>query len=112
MRMSWCTTAFVLVCAATGPALAQMPSLPTPGPEHAVFKAEEGIWDASIEMMAPGAPAMPPAKGTQIDTVGRDVPDDGTAAQEPEHRAQKYRHHRPTEFVRGSTTGRVSMSCC
>ena len=70
MRMSLCTTAFVIVCAAAGPLLAQMPAPPTPGPEHAVFKAEEGTWDASIEVTAPGAPSMPPAKGTQIDVVG------------------------------------------
>ena len=70
MRTGWCTTAFVFVCVAAGPALAQMPSLPAPGPEHAVFKAEEGTWDASIEIMAPGAPAMPPSKGTQVDALG------------------------------------------
>ena len=70
MRIACCTAALALVCAVSGPAAAQMPSLPTPGPEHAVFKAEEGTWDASIEMTAPGAPAMPPAKGVQVDTVG------------------------------------------
>jgi hypothetical protein len=70
MRIACCTAALALVFAASVPAAAQMPAPPTPGPEHAVFKAEEGTWDASIEMTAPGAPAMPPAKGVQVDTVG------------------------------------------
>jgi hypothetical protein len=47
-----------------------MPPLPKPGPEHAVLKADEGTWDATVEMMAPpGAPAPPASKGTETNTL-------------------------------------------
>jgi hypothetical protein len=51
-------------------AAAQGPPMPTPGPEHAILKEDVGTWDASIEMMAPGAPAGPPSKGVEVNTMG------------------------------------------
>ena len=50
-------------------AAAQMPPMPTPGPEHAVLKEDVGTWDASLEMVMPGAPAMPPSKGVETDVL-------------------------------------------
>jgi hypothetical protein len=48
----------------------QPPPMPTPGPEHEVFKAEVGTWDAVVEITpAPGAPAMKSA-GVEVNTVG------------------------------------------
>jgi hypothetical protein len=49
---------------------AQAPPMVTAGPEHAVLKEDVGIWDASIEMMMPGAPAMPPSKGVETSVMG------------------------------------------
>ena len=43
-------------------AAAQMPPPPTPGPEHAILKEDVGTWDASIELVMPGAPATPPSR--------------------------------------------------
>jgi hypothetical protein len=45
-----------------------MPPLPKPGPEHDLFKMDEGTWDAVVELTPPGAPPMT-SKGTQVDTV-------------------------------------------
>ena len=63
------TTTRLLICLglslAPALAVAQAPPMPTPGPEHAILKEDVGTWDASIEMMMPGAPAMPPAKGVE-----------------------------------------------
>jgi hypothetical protein len=52
-----------------GLAVAQAPAPPTAGPEHAILKEDVGTWDASIEMMMPGAPAMPPAKGVETNVL-------------------------------------------
>lgn len=41
---------------------------PQPGPEHAVLKAEEGTWDATIEMQTPGGPMT--SKGTEVNRMG------------------------------------------
>jgi hypothetical protein len=49
------------------PALAQMP--PSPGPEHQMFAATAGTWDATIEMALPDGTTMK-ATGTQVDTLG------------------------------------------
>jgi len=47
-----------------------MPPLPQPGPEHAVLKADEGTWEATVEMLGPpGAPVPPPSKGTETNTL-------------------------------------------
>jgi hypothetical protein len=46
-----------------------MPPLPKPGPEHAIFKEDEGTWDAVVEMMMPGAPPMK-SKGVETNAVG------------------------------------------
>ena len=49
---------------------AGMPPLPKPGPEHAIFKESEGVWDAKVESwMAPGAPPMT-STGTETNKVG------------------------------------------
>lgn len=48
----------------------QPPPMPKPGPEHEVFKMEEGNWDAVVEMTpAPGAPPQT-SKGVEVNTVG------------------------------------------
>jgi hypothetical protein len=47
-----------------------MPPMPKPGPEHALFKEDEGTWDAVIEIFAaPNAPTMK-SKGVETNTVG------------------------------------------
>ena len=56
-----CTVVLAVVGLATAqdkPAGApQMPPLPKPGPEHALFKDGAGTWDAKVEsFMVPGAP--------------------------------------------------------
>ena len=57
----------LLVVAA--PALAQMPPMPQPGPEHEMLKKDVGTWDATVEMfMAPGAPPAS-SKGTETVTM-------------------------------------------
>ena len=68
----------VLVCAApifrAGLALAAqppaMPPMPKPGPEHQLFKEDEGEWDAIVEVFA--APGQPPmqSKGVETNRVG------------------------------------------
>lgn len=51
------------------PALAQMPPMPEPGPEHEMLKKDVGTWDATVEMfMAPGAPPSV-SKGTEVVTM-------------------------------------------
>jgi Protein of unknown function (DUF1579) len=46
-------------------ALAQMPPVPKPGPEHEILKRDVGVWDATVEMQGPpGAPASV-SKGTE-----------------------------------------------
>ena len=48
----------------------QMPPAPKPGPEHEVFKLDEGTWDAVVEfVMAPGQPPMM-SKGVEVNTIG------------------------------------------
>lgn len=63
--------AFVVLCAASMAAQGgQPPPMPKPGPEHAVFKMDEGTWDAVVEMApAPGAPVQK-SKGVEVNTVG------------------------------------------
>jgi hypothetical protein len=57
------------VLALAAPALAQMPGMPTPGPEHEMLKKDVGTWDATVEMyMEPGAPAAV-SKGTETVTM-------------------------------------------
>jgi hypothetical protein len=52
------------------PALAQdMPPVPKPGPEHQLLKDDEGTWAASLEIFAPGAPAMT-SQGTEVNRIG------------------------------------------
>ena len=49
-------------------AAAQAPPMLKPGPEHAVLKEDLGTWDASIEMLMPGAPA-PPTNGVETNAL-------------------------------------------
>ena len=56
-------------CLVPAAAAAQAPPMPQPGPEHAVLKEDAGTWDASIEMLMPGAPPTP-SKGVEVSTVG------------------------------------------
>jgi hypothetical protein len=63
---------FVLGATAIAAALAgrQMPPMPKPGPEHALFKLDVGTWDAVVETTtAPGAPAMK-STGVEVNTMG------------------------------------------
>src|SRR5262245_58779830 len=47
-----------------------MPPLPKPGPEHAILKMSEGVWDAKVESwMAPGAPPVT-STGTETNRIG------------------------------------------
>ena len=62
-------TLFAGTCLMPAVAAAQAPPMPTPGPEHAVMKEELGTWDASVEMMMPGAPATPPSKGVEVNVL-------------------------------------------
>lgn len=66
------TRLLLLLALSIVPALAaaQGPPPPTPGPEHAILKDDVGTWDASIEMMFPGAPATPASKGVEVNTMG------------------------------------------
>jgi hypothetical protein len=67
----------VLICAATlvrgGRAVAaqpQGPPMPKPGPEHQLFKEDEGQWDATVEIFtAPGAAPMQ-SKGVENNRIG------------------------------------------
>jgi len=45
------------------PPAGQMPAA-KPGPEHEILKKSVGTWDATVEEMAPGAPAKT-SKGTE-----------------------------------------------
>jgi hypothetical protein len=63
------TLAVVVLGLAVTPAAAQPPSLPTPGPEHELFKQDEGTWDATVEMFIPGAPPMT-STGVETNRVG------------------------------------------
>lgn len=47
-----------------------MPPMPKPGPEHQLFKEDEGTWDATVEtFMTPGAPPAV-SKGVEVNTIG------------------------------------------
>ena len=59
-----------LAVAASAQPPAGGPPMPKPGPEHEALKADEGAWDATVEMfMAPGAPPMT-SKGVEANTMG------------------------------------------
>lgn len=59
----------VVVAAAalvSAPAVAQMPPMPAPGPEQAIFRMDEGVWDAAIELNR--GPDAPPTHASGIET--------------------------------------------
>jgi Protein of unknown function (DUF1579) len=64
--------AFTLACglAVAARAAQDMPPPPKPGPEHALFKEDEGTWDASIEMFMPGQSTPMVSKGVETNIVG------------------------------------------
>ena len=69
MRLALAVTLGITVLAGRAAAQQGMP-MPKPGPEHMVFKQDEGTWDAVVEMfMAPGAPPMT-SKGVETSVVG------------------------------------------
>ena len=44
--------------------------MPIPGPEHAVLKEQEGVWDATVEnWIEPGAPPMT-SRGIETNAIG------------------------------------------
>lgn len=54
---------------AVGAAAQDMPPMPQPGPEHAIFKEVAGTWDARVEtFMGPGEPAV--SEGVEVNMVG------------------------------------------
>jgi len=58
-----------VVALAVVAAAQEMPPLPQPGPEHAIFKNVEGTWDAKVEtFMGPGEPAV--SAGVETNRVG------------------------------------------
>ena len=70
MRLALAVTLGITVLAGRAAAQQQDMPMPKPGPEHMVFKQDEGTWDAVVEMfMAPGAPPMT-SKGVETSVVG------------------------------------------
>jgi hypothetical protein len=63
--------AFLVVLGAPIAAVAQAgPPAPKPGPEHALFKMDEGTWDAVVELVpGPGAEPMK-STGVEVNTLG------------------------------------------
>jgi uncharacterized protein DUF1579 len=62
--------AFLIVLSAPVTTVGQQPPAPpTPGPEHAILKMDEGTWDATVEFMPPGMPPMT-SKAIEVNTLG------------------------------------------
>lgn len=71
-RLTTCTELIIglLALGVSQAAAQQMPPMPKPGPEHALFKMDEGTWDAVVEFTpGPGAPPMT-SKGVEVNTLG------------------------------------------
>jgi hypothetical protein len=67
------TLAFTLACGMAVVASAQQPQqppMPKPGPEHQMFKDDEGTWDAVVEIFVPGQPQPMSSKGVETNVVG------------------------------------------
>jgi hypothetical protein len=65
-----CTVVFGLAGLAAAQDPAGMPPMPKAGPEHALFKEAEGVWDAKVESwMVPGAPPSV-SSGVETNRVG------------------------------------------
>jgi hypothetical protein len=58
-----------VLCLVPALAAAQMPPMPTPGPEHEILKADVGTWDAAVELMGPDGNAIA-SKGVETNTLG------------------------------------------
>lgn len=56
------------LCLTPAIAAAQMPPMPTPGPEHAVLKEDVGTWDAAVELMGPDGSTIA-SKGVEVNTL-------------------------------------------
>lgn len=74
VRTAWGTLAAlalaVTVAAQDNKPPAEAMAEPKPGPEHALLKSSDGVWDATIEVIAPpGAQAPPPFQGTETNTL-------------------------------------------
>lgn len=69
-RVSAWTTLVVVLFASAALVAQQPPPMPKPGPEHQIFKMDEGTWDATVEFIpGPGAPPMT-SKGVEVNTIG------------------------------------------
>jgi hypothetical protein len=66
-EMTKSTTLFAVLALAALPALAQMPPMPAPGPEHEMLKKDVGTWDATVEMSA--SPEMPASVSKGVEKV-------------------------------------------
>jgi hypothetical protein len=68
---AWAALAILLALTPVHRAAAwQEPITVKPGPEHAVLKMDEGVWDAMVEVNpGPGAPPMT-SKGVETNTMG------------------------------------------
>lgn len=68
-KLAVCTIAIALGLG-TAVHAQDMPTLPKPGPEHAILAQDVGTWDAVIDLAGPpGAPAMS-SKGVEVNTMG------------------------------------------
>ena len=69
-RLRACTVAVFITGFAVDAAAQEPPAMPTPGPAHQELTADEGTWDAVVEI-TPG-PDMPPmtSKGVEVLTIG------------------------------------------
>lgn len=63
-------TVFLALVTAPAIVFAQAPPMLKPGPEHELFKMDEGTWDATVEVVpGPGAAPMT-SKGVEVNTLG------------------------------------------
>jgi hypothetical protein len=66
--VAWTAAVAFLVCSSVD--ARQEPPMAKPGPEHQLFKMDEGVWDATVEItQGPGVGPMT-WKGAETNTVG------------------------------------------
>ena len=58
MRAAACSVAILALALGLAAAAQAQPMLPQPGAEHEILKRDVGVWDATVEMNAPGAGPM------------------------------------------------------